>query len=251
MAELYADRGGEGTPTLVLLHGLGVNASVWGPMRPLIEAGWPGRWIAPDLAGHGRSPHEGPYGYAVHAADVARLIGAQDAEIDVIGHSMGGAVGLALATGWFGVRVRRLLAFGVKIVWNDEEVAKLKNLAQAPVKWFDTREAAIERYLKVSGLLGLVDPNGPEAAIGVVAEGGWYRLAAAPGITAAAGPDIAGFHPEAGARVRLAAGTKDRMVTHDQMTARDPGAITWPDAGHNVHVERPDLVWETFQSIEV
>ena len=250
MPALFAERGGSGDRTLVLLHGLGANASVWTPLLPILEDRWPGRWIAPDLAGHGRSPEGGPYGYAAHAADVARLIGRQDTEIDVIGHSMGGVVGLALATGWFGIEIRRLLAFGVKIVWADEEVAKLKGLASAPVKWFDNRQEAIERYLKVSGLFGLMRPDAPEAETGVIEANGRFRLAAAPGITAAAGPDVADLFRVSTANVRLAAGANDPMVGLEDMTALDPEAVQWDAAGHNVHFERPELVWSLFESIE-
>ncbi len=250
MTALFAETGGSGDRTLVLLHGLGANASVWTPFKPILEDRWRGRWIAPDLAGHGRSPQGAPYGYAAHAADVARLVGDQDAEIDVVGHSMGGVVGMALATGWFGLRVRRLLAFGVKIAWTDEEVDKLKALAAAPVKWFDDREAAIERYLKVSGLFGLMSPNAPEADIGVVEVGGRFRLAAAPAITAVAGPEVADFFRSAVGEVRLAAGGNDPLVRLEDMTALDPEAVQWPDVGHNVHFEKPELVWNLFESIK-
>ena len=74
---LSVDRGGSGERVLVLLHGLGANASVWSRMIPLIEASWQGRWIAPDLRGHGRSVHEPPYGFGMHAADIADLIASE------------------------------------------------------------------------------------------------------------------------------------------------------------------------------
>lgn len=250
MTALYAETGGSGDRVLVLLHGLGANASVWAPFKPILEDRWRGRWIAPDLAGHGRSPDGAPYGYAAHAADVARLVGDQDAEIDIVGHSMGGVVGMALATGWFGLGVRRLLAFGVKIAWTDEEVDKLKGLAEAPVRWFDDRQAAIERYLKVSGLVGLVPPDAAEAAMGVVERDGRFRLAAAPAITAVAGPEVADLFRSAAAKIRLAAGAKDPLVRLEDMTALDPEAVRWPEVGHNVHVEEPELVWELFDSME-
>jgi pimeloyl-ACP methyl ester carboxylesterase len=51
---MHIDSGGSGEPTLVLLHGLGANAGVWQNLLPLIEKHWPGRWMAPDLPGHGQ-----------------------------------------------------------------------------------------------------------------------------------------------------------------------------------------------------
>ena len=53
---LFAETIGTGDPTLILLHGLGVNGAVW---HPFVEAlRWPGRVVIPDLRGHGRSDRE-------------------------------------------------------------------------------------------------------------------------------------------------------------------------------------------------
>lgn len=242
---LWHAHGGRAGPTLVLLHGLGANADVW----KRFAAAWKGRWIAPDLRGHGRSAHQPPYSYGAHAADVADLL-SQDEEIFVVGHSMGGVVAMALASGWYGVRVRHVIAFGVKIRWTGDEVAKLHALARAPARWFDTQAEAVERYLKVSGLSGLLDPSSPEALSGVREENGRFRLAADPMINAVAGPDVGAFVAAAKAPVRFAAGSKDQMVTAADMQAFDPDPFIFDGAGHNVHVERPDaliqLVHTTF-----
>ena len=121
--KLWVREGGEGGARTVLLHGLGANADVWLPLVGHLQ----GRWLAPDLRGHGRSPHGAPYGYASFAGDVADLLG-QDEEVTLVGHSMGGAVAMALATGWYGVRVRKVIAFGVKIHWGVAELEKLRAL---------------------------------------------------------------------------------------------------------------------------
>jgi pimeloyl-ACP methyl ester carboxylesterase len=44
------------------------------------------------------------YSFGQHAADVAALLRPGEPVV-VVGHSMGGVVGLALASGWFGVDV--------------------------------------------------------------------------------------------------------------------------------------------------
>jgi alpha-beta hydrolase superfamily lysophospholipase len=41
----------------------------------------------------------------------------------VLGHSLGGVVGLALAAGSFGVDVQGVVALGVKVAWTDDERA--------------------------------------------------------------------------------------------------------------------------------
>src|SRR5688572_11474623 len=138
MAGLHLHRGGKGEPVLVLLHGLGAHSGVWEGMLALADRHWPGRWIAPDLRGHGGSPWADEYhlhDYAGDVADVLRDAGAAEGAV-VLGHSMGGAVGLALASGKHGVTPARVLAFGVKVAWTPEETAWLANLAKSPVKAF-------------------------------------------------------------------------------------------------------------------
>lgn len=238
--KLWHREGGEGGERrLVLLHGLGANADVWLPIEKNIDR----RWIAPDLRGHGRSPHQGPYGYATYAADVAELL-QQHEEVDIVGHSMGGAVGMALATGWFGVRVHKVVAFGVKIRWAPDEAPKLHALARQAAKLFEAREQAIERYLKVSGLFGLVDPSSASAQSGVREEGGKWRLAADPMINAAAGPELAPFVRAMQCPLRLAAGSKDPMVNAADMAPYDAKARILEGAGHNAQVEKPAELWQ-------
>jgi pimeloyl-ACP methyl ester carboxylesterase len=238
---LWVDGGGSGSPALLLLHGQGATAAVWQGVLPLLAARWPGRWVAPDLRGHGRSEHRAPYAFGTYAADLAGLF-APGEEVVVLGHSMGGAVAIALASGWFGLAVRQVIAFGVKLAWTPEEIAKAQELARAPVRWFATREEAVERYLRVSGLKGLVGPEA--AASGIVEEGGRFRLAADPGITAVVGgPPIADLIAAMRAPLRLAAGERDPMVTPEQMRRFDPGAVVLPGLGHNPHVEAPEQLW--------
>src|SRR5205085_1755010 len=139
--ELHVEEGGSAGPTLLLLHGLGANGDVWKGMLPLIAENWKGRWLIPDFRGHGRSEARGPYSVASHAADVASLLD-QDEEVVVAGHSMGGLVALALATEWFGINVKRAAAFSMKIQWTAGEIAKFRQLAEAPARWFDTEAEA-------------------------------------------------------------------------------------------------------------
>lgn len=98
---LWVQEGGRGEPTLLLLHGLGASGEVWAGVRDLLDQRWPGRWVIPDLRGHGRSGHAPPYSFGQYAADVAMRFTAGE-RVLVLGHSMGGVVGLAPASGWFG-----------------------------------------------------------------------------------------------------------------------------------------------------
>jgi pimeloyl-ACP methyl ester carboxylesterase len=240
------EEGGSGTPALLLLHGLGVNAAVWDNLRPIINQRWRGRWLAPDLPGHGRSPRAPPYSLGRHAAAVAVLFEPGE-QVIVLGHSMGGAVAMALASGWFGVEVRSVVAFGVKLVWQEDEIAKARTLAQAPARRFATRGEAVERYLRVAGLGGLVGPDSATAQSGVVEEGAEFRLAADPRISEVVGAPIDQIVAAMRAPLRLAAGGRDPMVTLDQMRRFDPAAVLIEDTGHNPHVEAPERLWRILE----
>ena len=202
---------------------------------------WPGRIVVPDLRGHGRSPRGLHYGLGQHAADVAALF-APGESVSLLGHSMGGAVALLLASGCFGITVERVFAFGTKISWQADEVAKALQLATQPARWFDTRAAAEERFLRVSGLAGLPGDLSAAIAAGVVAEDGRYRLAADPATMRAVGPPFAAVVNAAQAPFRLGCGARDAMVTLDELRPFDPAAVAFPGCGHNAHVEAPALV---------
>jgi pimeloyl-ACP methyl ester carboxylesterase len=237
-------KGGNGENLLVLLHGLGANASVWNRMRPLIEKSWQGRWIAPDFRGHGASPYSGPYGFGAHAADIAALIVNEKPGTTVIlGHSFGGVVGALLATGWFGPQIARLFALGVKFSWTGDEIAKSHELARKPARVFTEKSDAIERYLKVAGLFGMVDQKSDEAAMGVNAVPGGFQTRMDPRAFAAVGPSIPAIFSQIKTPFHLLAGERDPMVSADEMRQFDKNALIIDGAGHNAHYEQPERVW--------
>jgi pimeloyl-ACP methyl ester carboxylesterase len=235
--------GGSGDPLLLLLHGLGATAAVWRRLLPLVEASWPGRWAAPDLRGHGLSRSEAPYGYAVHAADVAELAAELGApSVAVLGHSFGGVVGAALGGGWYGIQVERVVAVGVKIDWTDDEVARARAMSARPPQVFATALQAADRHVKLAGLHGLVDPVDPVARAGVRrANGGWIA-ALDPRAFGAVGPSVETVLSRCAVPLRLAAGSGDQMVGPDAMRRVDPDAVLIDGAGHNAHWEAPEAV---------
>ena len=129
VAGLRVHEGGRGEPLLVLLHGMGATGDVWGAWRPLLARRWPGRWLAPDLPGHGGSPPLAAYTFDGFAAAVAGIV-PPGAGVVVLGHSLGGVVGLALASGRFPVPVRAVIGLGIKVVWTDEDLDRAQAAAR-------------------------------------------------------------------------------------------------------------------------
>jgi pimeloyl-ACP methyl ester carboxylesterase len=236
--ELFVRRGGDGGPVLLLLHGLGATGAVWDGLSALLPGAWPGAWVAPDLPGHGRSGALPRYSFGGLAAEVARLVEPATPFV-ALGHSLGGAVALALGSGWFGARPSAVGGLGIKVRWTAEELRRAAEAAARPPRIFATRDEAADRALKVAGLSGLVSLDGPLADGAVVpSESGW-RLALDPAAFAVGEPDMGGMLAAARAPVVLAAGEHDPMspLEHLQALVADP--VVLKGLGHNAHVEDP------------
>jgi len=227
--------GGNGEPLLLLLHGLGATADVWAGWQPMLADRWPGRWLAPDLPGHGGSAPLPEYTFDALAAAVRHLV---EPGAVVLGHSLGGVVGLALAAS--DAPVTAVVGLGIKVAWTDDELGKAQALAARPVTWFASRDEAAERHLRVSGLNGLLTADDPAVAAGLVQEDGRWRLALDPRAFAVGAPDMADLVARSAAKVTLARGEFDPMNTDEQLGRCGVPVVTLPGLGHNTHVEGPE-----------
>jgi pimeloyl-ACP methyl ester carboxylesterase len=221
---------------LLLLHGLGASGDVWKACRPYLDERWPGQWAAPDLPGHGRADPLPRYTFDTMAAAVAERVPLSD-ETVVLGHSLGGVVGLALPE-----PVRAVVGLGIKVVWTDGELARAAALAQRPVSWFDTRGEAAARYLRVSGLDGLLSTDDPAVDAGLFEVDGRWRLAMDPATFGVGAPQLPQRLANATAKVLLARGEHDAMNTDAQFAALGVPTATLAGLGHNAHVEDPAAV---------
>jgi pimeloyl-ACP methyl ester carboxylesterase len=230
---------------LLMLHGLGATSEVWRGWEPLLAQRWPGRWMAPDLPGHGRSPHWPSYTFATFAHAVANLLGPADPVV-VVGHSLGGVVGLVLAGEGSTVPVQAVIGLGIKVSWTEDELAKAQAMAARPVAWFASRDEAVARYLRMSGLTGLLAPDDPAVESGIRHENGQWRLAMDTGTFAVGAPDLPTLLSTSRATVVLARGAGDPMNTDEQLAALVPAARirTIPGVGHNAHVEDPPSAFD-------
>ena len=224
----------------MLLHGLGATGDVWAGWRPSLARRWPGRWLAPDLPGHGGSPPLAVYDFDGFAAAVAGIV-RPGARVVVLGHSLGGVVGLALASGRFGVPVQAVIGLGIKVVWSDEDLDRARAVAHRPPAWFALRDEAAARYLRVSGLAGLVPAGDPAVDAGLRVQNGQWRLAMDPGAFAVGAPDMGQLLARSQAPVTLARGEHDPMNTDEQLARLGAPTVTLAGLGHNAHVESPEL----------
>ena len=232
---LRVSGGGDGEPLLLLLHGLGATGDVWSGWRPLLAQRWPGRWLAPDLPGHGGSAALPEYTFDTLAEAVSPLV--EPGRTVVLGHSLGGVVGLALAAR---CDVTAVAGLGIKVAWSDEELARARSLAERPVAWFDSRDEAVARHLRVSGLAGLVAGDDPAVESGIRVRDGRWRLALDPRAFGVGAPDMAGLVARSPAPVTLARGERDPMNTDEQLAGLGVPVVTLAGLGHNAHVESPE-----------
>jgi len=237
-AGLRVHQGGSGEPVLLLLHGLGATGDVWEKWRPLLTRRWPGRWLAPDLPGHGGSRPLSSYTFDTLAAAVAGIADA-GARTVVLGHSLGGVIGLALASGGFPVPVQAVIGLGIKVAWTGEELDRAQAAAQRSPAWFASRDEAAARYLRISGLADLLAAADPAVDAGLREQHGQWRLAMDPGAFAVGAPDMAQLLARSQAPVTLARGEHDPMNTDEQLTRLGVPTVTLPGLSHNAHVESP------------
>jgi pimeloyl-ACP methyl ester carboxylesterase len=237
----WCESGGTGSRTFLLLHGLGATAAVWTGVRRAIEQRALGRWFAPDLGGHGGSTRQRQYTVGGYAAEVAELV-RDSQELFVIGHSLGAYIALALASRWFGVEVAGVLGIGPKISWSEADLQGSREIASRPVRWYATAEEAWARYRRMSGLDPAVAPTDEWLARGVVQGDEGWRLSQDPQTFGVAGAPFDSLIASARARVTLARGERDSMVSTAELRAHAADAVEIAGCGHNAHVEKPDAI---------
>jgi pimeloyl-ACP methyl ester carboxylesterase len=238
---LWYEAGGSGTRAILLLHGLGATSGVWAGVRGVLEQRRIGRWIAPDLGGHGRSDSQPPYSVGGLAAELATLIQGES-QLFIIGHSLGAYLALALGSRWFGVEVAGVVGLGPKISWPEADIQVTRDLAARPVRWYATAEEAWSRYRRVSGLEPHIAPGESWLRHGVSqGEQGW-RLSQDPRTFAVAGAPFASLAASAQAPMVLARGEHDTMVSAAELRLHCHDVSEIAAAGHNAHVEKSEEV---------
>jgi pimeloyl-ACP methyl ester carboxylesterase len=167
---------------------------------------------------------------------------AGDGPVYVLGHSMGGVVGLTLAADVLPERVAGVVGVGIKVAWPPEDVARAAAAAARPSPVFGTREEAANRFLKMSGLAGLVAPDSGVVEAGVVQDGDEWRLTQDPAGFAVGVPDMRDLLDRVQCPFLLARGEHDAMVSDEDNAALTANTLRLDGLGHNAHIEDPARV---------
>lgn len=130
----------------------------------------------------------------------------------------------------------------MKVSWSADELAKAAAWAQKPIAWFDSRDDAAARYLKVSGLHGLIDPASEAVNDGLLEVDGRWRLAMDPATFGVGAPKVAELIAASRADVVPARGELDPMNTDAELAALHGQVVTLPGLGHSAHVEDPSAL---------
>lgn len=225
---LAVREGGDGAP-VVLLHGEGLDSSIWDGLA------LPGRVVAVDLRGHGRSDVTAPpYAMGALVRDVEATLdhhGVQDAVL--VGHALGGMIAQALAVKRLNL-VRGLVLIGTAAKrgtaaqWHAEAEAVaqggMETVAAARARAWAPRRADPE---PLRNRLLRCDPQG-------------YRGAC----TAIAGTDLMAATATLRLPALILAGSNDRAVPPDlarEMAQLIPGAefALVRGAGHVAPLDTP------------
>jgi esterase len=103
-------------PALLIAHGLFGSGRNWGVVARRLATDR--RVVAVDMRNHGASPWSAAHDYPAMAGDLAEVIAASGAAMDVVGHSMGGKAAMVLALTRPGL-VRRLIVADIAPVGYD------------------------------------------------------------------------------------------------------------------------------------
>ncbi|GAA4351995.1 alpha/beta fold hydrolase [Hymenobacter saemangeumensis] len=247
----YLDQG-QGRP-LVILHGLFGTLDNWQSLarRWATEAGL--RVISADLRNHGRSFQTNEHSYELMANDVRALLdhlGLGD-DVTLMGHSMGGKAAMRLAL-HHPEHLARLIVVDIAPRYSDMEhqddiIAGLQAIDLSKITNRQEADAALAQYIPQLGVRQFLLKNLYRKEDNSFA---WrINLDALTTNLRAIGEETTGPVPFLKPALFIRGGKSRYITTEDKLhgiPALFPNSqvATVPDAGHWVHAEAPDEVYE-------
>ena len=260
MGRLAVDVTGRGEP-IVLVHGLATTGSIWRRVAPTLARSR--SVVAIDVPGFGASDPAGP-GFKLHAVAQRIRDGLAQAGVpepyDLVGHSMGGAVALTLATAYpESVRGLVLVSPAGLAPVPGPLAAAVGRAAELyiPLRRYGAPLAGHpwgRRLLMTGGVIDGAALAPAEVRQLVSSSRGARRTRQA--LVAVAAADLRGMLADLRRPVGAIIGTGDRVVrpgTLDTIRALCPDAAceVVTDAGHISMIERPQQFVEALQRVLV
>ncbi|MFI0409633.1 alpha/beta fold hydrolase [Actinomadura sp. 3N508] len=235
----YGDTAGD---PVVLLHGVTGHGGRWRRTAERYLADRP--VLAPDLRGHGNSPHEPPWTVEQHVADLLAMFDLEGVErADLVGHSYGGMIALHLARA-APRRVRRLVLLDPAIGLDPAKAAQEARGYMTPASWGDITEARAALTARWSAAPDQAVDDEIAAHLQHCPDGR-LRWRYEPAAIVVAYSEMARPHvpPPVGVPTHLVIATQADLVRPefvvDCRTALGPGlAISEIEAGHMLYVDR-------------
>ena len=233
----YFASGGEdySRPPIILIHGAGGNHLYWPPQVRRLQNQ---RVLALDLPGHGKSSGLGHQTIEAYARDVGEFMQSVGLGTAVlVGHSMGGAIALAMAS----LHPKRVLGLGLIATGARLRVApELLQAASDPATFSDA--------VTLAGELSFAPKSSPRLRTLAIARMSDTRPSVLHGdFLACHAFDMSARLSDIAAPAVILCGAEDRMTPPKYsafLKARIPGASleVLPDAGHMLMLEQPDEV---------
>ena len=159
----YRVCGPASAPPVVLLHGLAGGSDGWGDVAAALAGSW--RVYAVDLRGHGGSDWPGQYTLPLLRDDVVGFLDALGlGQVDLVGHSIGGAVAYLLAMR-HPERVRRLVLEEPAPPWPRVPPVQSRPPGELPYDWAVTTLSAEASDPPASSRDGLSSIGAPTLVI--------------------------------------------------------------------------------------
>ena len=142
----YRQWGLASRPALLLLHASGCHAHWWNDVGLLLAETY--HVLALDLRGHGESQHAQPpdYSFDAYVADIISFVDTLNLQrLAIIGHSMGGYIGLQYASTQ-PAALRALVVADMLCEMGGDMLERLHQASSRPQPTFATRDEAVQRF---------------------------------------------------------------------------------------------------------